>query len=532
MGIKKLLLVMLLAVVLASQGCSCYSWTDFWGEDRQAKCADHWHWNGKRAMAEPKVETQAYLPCDAPRLEETSRDYTPGITGHEISLSKLAPKEVALNEPFDYRLKITNVTDQELLNVVVTDVKPAHMKFISSVPEMESVEGQIQWQLGAIEPGASKTISINAVATEMGTITSCAEVTYDTPTCAQIEIVDPQLILTKFVPEESLVCDRIPVRYVITNKGSGHACSIQIEDSLAEGLLTSDGSSKVMFEIDTLGPGESREFETMVDASGPGRYFSSANAIAQRGGRASSEMVGTLVSQPVLAINESCPSEQYIGKMLTYDITVTNRGDAAAKDTIVEATVPDGVRFNNASDGGVYTHSSPGMVTWDLGEIQPNSSKTISMSFTSDTSGLINTEASAKAYCAESVSDTCRTELSGIPGVLLEVVDVEDPIEVGQSETYVITVTNQGSAADTNVQISCMLESNMEYVSSTGPTEAEVIGQSVSFAPLASLAPKAQAKWQVTVRAIGTGDTRFKTIMNTDQLDRSVEETEATRFYE
>ena len=531
MGIKKLLLVMLLAVVLASQGCSCYTWTDFWGEDRQAKCADHWHWNGKEvAVAEPQM--QEYLPCGAPRMEEISRDYTPGITGHEISISKLAPKEVALNEPFDYRLKITNISDREMLNVVVTDVKPAHMKFVSSVPEMEIVENEVRWELGAIAPGESRTVSVDAVATEMGTITSCAEVTYDTPTCAQIEIVDPQLVLTKFVPEESLVCDRIPIKYVITNKGNGHACNIQIVDDFAEGLLTSDGSSRVMFEIDSLGPGESREFETMVDAGGSGRYFSSANAIAERGGRASSEMVGTLVTQPVLAINESCPSEQYIGKMLTYDITVTNRGDAAARDTIVEATVPDGVRFNNATDGGVYTHSSPGKVTWNLGELQPNSSTTISMSFTSDMSGLIDTEATAKAYCAESVFDTCRTELSGIPGVLLEVVDVEDPIEVGNSVTYIITVTNQGSAADTNVQISCMLEESMEYVSSTGPTEAAVIGQRISFAPLASLAPKAQAKWQVTVKAIGAGDIRFKTIMNTDQLDRSVEETEATRLYE
>lgn len=530
MGVKKLLLLMLLAAVLASQGCSCYTWTDFWGEDRQEKCADHWHWKEKEvAVAEPEPQ---YFPCGAPQLQEISGEYTPGITGHEISISKMAPKEVALDEPFDYKLRITNVSNREMLNVVVTDVKPDHLKFISSVPEMEIVQNEVRWELGAIAPGESRTISVNAVATEMDTITSCADVTYDAPTCAKIEIVDPQLVLTKFVPEESLVCDRIPVRYVISNEGSGHACSIQIEDDLAEGLLTSDGSGKVMFTVDTLAPGESREFETMVDASAPGRYFSSANALAERGGKASSEMVGTVVSQPVLAINESCPSQQYTGKMLNYDITVTNRGDAVAKDTIVEATVPEGVRFNNASDGGVYTHSSPGKVAWDLGQIQPNSSMTISMSFTCDTIGLVDTKATAKAYCAESVFDTCQTELSGIPAVLLEVVDTEDPIEVGQNETYVITVTNQGSAADTNVRISCMLESNMEYVSSTGPTEAEVIGQSISFAPLASLAPKAQAKWQITIKAVGTGDVRFKAIMNTDQLDRSVEETEATRFYE
>jgi len=115
---------------------------------------------------------------------------------------------------------------------------------------------------------------------------------------------------------------------------------------------------------------------------------------------------------------------------------------------------------------------------------------------------------------------------------LLEVVDLCDPIQVGQTETYVITVTNQGTARDTNIRITCFLEPNMEYASSEGDTEATVLGNKITFAPLSSLEPKAQAKWQIEVKATSVGNVRFKTILSSDQLgERPVAETEATNFY-
>lgn len=72
----------------------------------------------------------------------------------------------------------------------------------------------------------------------------------------------------------------------------------------------------------------------------------------------------------------------------------------------------------------------------------------------------------------------------------------------------------------------------MTYITSSGPTKAVVTGDKISFAALPSLAPKAKAIWRVTVKARTPGDVRFKTTMNTDQLGRPVEETEATKLYE
>ena len=124
------------------------------------------------------------------------------------------------------------------------------------------------------------------------------------------------------------------------------------------------------------------------------------------------------------------------------------------------------------------------------------------------------------------------TVVTGIPAILLEVIDETDPVQVGDTTTYVITVTNQGSAPDTNIQIVCNLEPNQDHVSNAGATTGNVNGRTITFTPIPVLAPKAQATFRVTVRANAAGDTRFKVTMTSDELRRPVEETEATNLYE
>ncbi|MBW8017688.1 MAG: hypothetical protein FVQ82_16050 [Planctomycetes bacterium] len=471
--------------------------------------------------------------CSAPGMVASAMQYPVGNAyGRAIHLSKLTPTQVIVNEPFDYKIKVQNLTSQELINVVVSDAKPEHMTINSSDPDMRVVEGKVLWDLGTLAPNESRTISISAVAVDMGSITTCAEVTFETPTCAQIDIVRPQLTLSKVAPSESIKCDRIPLTYILTNEGSAAACDVVIEDVLPDGMMTSTGDNVVSFNVDSIGPGESQEFEAVVDASTSGIFASNATASSKSSGTITSNMPETMINQPALAIKETCPAAKFIGKSLTYEITVSNTGNGVARDTIIAATIPENTQYKKSSGGGMYTHASPGVVTWKIGDLAPGETRDVSMKLLLDKPGTLFTMATAKAFCAETASDSCRTELEGIPAVLLEVVDISDPIELGAMETYIITVTNQGTAEDTNIVINALLEDTMEYVSSSGPTKASVSGNKIAFEPLASLATDGQASWKVNVKAIGEGDVRFRATMNTDQLGRVVLETEATRFYQ
>ena len=93
-------------------------------------------------------------------------------------------------------------------------------------------------------------------------------------------------------------------------------------------------------------------------------------------------------------------------------------------------------------------------------------------------------------------------------------------------------MTNQGSAVDKNVKVTATLDKGQSFVSSTGATKASAEGNKITFDVLPTLAPKARATWRVIVKADAAGDKRFAVTMKSDTIGRSVDETEATNFYE
>jgi uncharacterized repeat protein (TIGR01451 family) len=510
---KKILMLILFTTSVYLAGCQC----------------------NKQAMEEPASPAPAMAqqsPCAAAVATKHAQSYPVSTMGGSVRLEKIIPEQVNANAPFEYRIDVTNLTDNELKNVIVSDKLSADLALENSTPEMQKMDnGSIVWNLGTLEPKGSRTISARATAKSPGAISTCAEVSYDCPTCTKIAVVEPKLSLTRSAPSEILACDRLPIKYVIKNTGTGPACNVSVNEKLPAGLQTAQGENSIAFNLESLGPGESREFGTMVDATRPGTYPGMATASAADIPSVNSDGSKTIVNKPVLAIDSTFPTQQYIGRSVSYDITVKNTGDGIAQDAVIVASVPDNAKFMSATDGGNYTHMSPGKVTWNIGALAPNESKTVRMELSSDELGEVATTTTANAKCAEAVSKTGQTKVAGIAAILLQTRDDPDPIEIGQNVTYTVSITNQGSAVDTNIRMNCILENGMEYVSSTGPTKGTLSGSTISFEPISSLAPKDKAVWNIVIKATAAGDMRFKTTLTSDQMSRPAEKTEPTTFY-
>ncbi len=474
------------------------------------------------------VARQAPPPADggsSGRLAYPTGD----VSTSAVLLEKMAPAEVAVGQPLSYMLRVTNLTDMTLQNVAVTDRLGGNFRLASTKPaSAPAADGALRWSFATLAPRAQQVIEVFGAATGPGQVSGCAEITYASTLCVTTLVVEPRLELVKQAPAEVLACDPIPLRFTVSNRGSGPARDVRITDQLPDGLLTQDGLKAFTLDAGTLAAGQSRELSVSVQAERPGTYVNRASAAGAGGLTAESSQVSTRVLQPVLQLVKEGPRRQFAGRSVTWTMTVTNTGDGPARNLVLEDTLPAGSVFERASEGA---KASGNRVSWALGTLEPKGSRKVEVTIKAPGIGTLRNSATARADCAAAVAAVAETLIEGIPAILLEVVDDPDPIELGSTVTYMITVTNQGSATDTNVRVACTLDKGMQYVSSTGPTTGTASGGAVTFAPLGALAPKQQVSWKIVVRAAEEGDVRFGVQLKSDKLTRSVDETEATNFY-
>lgn len=455
----------------------------------------------------------------------TSKTWVPP----EIACSKTGPSNVMAGEAFDYTITVTNPSQVPATGVVVTDAFPAGITMISSNPPASGNT----WSLGTIPGGGSQTITIQAKANNTGNFENCAEVRADqglsSRCCTQLRATSACLKIEKRCPSEVTTCDTIEYQVTVSNPCDGPANNVRIEDRLPDGLITTDGKNVVAASVPSLAPGESKGFRYTVKASRPGSYTNRVTAMAD-GGLTAEASCTVVVRQPSLTVAKTGGRDMvFLGRPMSYDITVTNNGDTAATNTTLRDPLPAGLQFVSASDGGQF---SGGVVTWSLGTLDPGQSRTVKLETKAMQAGSFKNVATVTAVCADAQAEVTNSA-QGVPAILLEVVDQNDPDEVGSDEIYTITVTNQGSAEGTNIRIVAQVQPEAEYVSSDGSaTMGTADGRTISFAPLPMLAPKARATFRVVVKSVTAGDTRFKVTMTSDQIGSPpVEETEATRFY-
>ncbi len=470
------------------------------------------------------------VPCCKPGAHIATGQTTKTWVAPKIAITKRAPARVLAYQNFNYDIVVSNPGRAEATSVAVTDNLPAGIDYVSSNPGA-SVSGQsLSWSLGTLAAGASASISVTVKGTQPGTYHNCADVTaaggLSANACADTVIVAPKLALELQCQAEVLLCDPIPYRVIVRNPGDGAAHNVKVSIQLPSGLMTSDKRTALTFDAGTLEAGQSKDASFQVRAGSAADYAINANATADNGLTAEAHC-STRVVMPVLTVAKSGPAMRFLGRPATYEIKVSNEGNAPARDTVLVDTVASGMQFVSASDGGRMSGSQ---LTWNLGTLAPGASKTVTADFKMTQIGSMQNTATARAYCAEA-SANATVKVEGIPGILLEVVDLSDPIEVGASTVYEISINNQGSSNGTNINVTCTLPPEEEFVSATGPTNGTNQGKTVTFAPLGTLAPKATVKYRVTVKGTGANDVRFKTTVTSDQAQTPIEETESTHIY-
>ena len=449
----------------------------------------------------------------------------------KLLIERKVPKTVRPNKPYSYEIKLTNRSYYKLDEIILVEKLPAGFKLIKATPPPDKKHGNaLMWNFGFMAPSQKEVITITGVASKPGKIVhrGNADLNFHLGQMTAImEVVNPSIDFSIESKDDVIISEVFPAKMTFTNNGTATVLDAVLEHSL-KGLTTANGNSKIRIPVGDLQPGDTKHYDVRFKAIKNGKFDNKFIVKAKDGVSASAKML-TSVKQPKLKLTGSAPEMRYVGNNIVYKLAVKNSGDGVAKNLVAKLKLPNGTKVTDADEAGKAVGNT---VVWNLGSLQAGDTKQLSAKVKGIQIMKVKATAEAKAFAASTVTTSMSTDVQGIPALLLKVDDINDPVAVGETETYKVYVTNTGSLAATGITVVCKLEDTMQYKSSDGPTKGALNGKQVVFGKLKTLEVGKTAVWTVVVKALKEGDVRFGAFVKCDQLQSQVSEYESTNFYE
>jgi uncharacterized repeat protein (TIGR01451 family) len=481
-------------------------------------------WAGWQAFATP--EPPGLLPKNSgmstnvvkPRSEPGPRQEP------SVRIEWSGPPTVRVGQVNEFTLCVRNLFQHPVENVCVRTRGP----IVSADPKPATSADELCWHLGTLEPKQEKQVQIRLVIHHKGESLYPAWVTFTSQACLRVKASEPKLAVAVSGIGQCNLGDGAHWQVTVQNSGDGPAEQVRLQVELPEGIDHARG--KVLnYELGNLQAGETRDVQVIGQARVGGNHMITARATADGDLAAKASAVVSVVA-PRLDVAIDGPKLRYLDRRATYTVKVTNPGDAPAANVLVHDVLPAGFKFIAADQGGRFD-SATRTVSWFVGEIPPGESREVIVELQANNTGEFQHAVTAQAARGLRAETRLPTRVEGLSAIQLEVVDTQDPVEVGGETTYQIKVTNTGTQTETDLRLVCVLPDKLQLVSIAGPTSAGQRHQEVLFEPLPRLAARAEVIYKVTCRATASGVAHFKAQLTSTLLVEPVQKVEPTRVY-
>lgn len=291
--------------------------------------------------------------------------------------------------------------------------------------------------------------------------------------------------------------------------------------SIVIGFATQSVAGGITYEYDDQGQLKSIIYDdgARIDYT----YDKAGNRLT----RTSSGSISAPSADLSVAITDG-PDPLMVGSNVTYNVTVTNGGPANATAVNLSAALPGTVTFVSATPSQGTCNS---VVSCALGPLASAGSATVAIVVTANVPGLITYAVSVSAPegdpAAGNDSATATTTVEGslTADLAVTVSDTPDPVTVGDSVTYSVTVSNGGPDEASDVRLSAVLPADVTLVSAT-PSQGAC--DTVVNCALGSLAPAGTATVSIVVAANAVGALSYTLSVSALEDDPVAENDSAT----
>jgi uncharacterized repeat protein (TIGR01451 family) len=235
-----------------------------------------------------------------------------------------------------------------------------------------------------------------------------------------------------------------------------------------DGVLITDG----LTEIDGAG-----SFIWNTENVPKGAYFIYGMIVDEKKSPVFSYSKGQINLQPLeeadlSVIQTASASSAGLGENLTYTIQVTNNSLVTAKGVTLIETLPEQVTFVSASL--TPSEQTDNIFTFNLSDLAGGESKTIEISLITPTlagtitsSAVVTSETSDPDVTNDIVSLSTEVTPPELPDLAVTRIDSSGAVNLGQTYSYALTVTNNGSSTATGVVLTENLHSGTNLISAT-----------------------------------------------------------------
>lgn len=381
------------------------------------------------------------------------------VTVPEITPDKTIDNDSPnFGDKVSYTVTVTNDGIGDAKDVVVRDILGEGLTFVDATGNYSFDEATrtVTWIVD-LAKGESKVFSVIATVVGYGNVTNSLVVGNKT---TGVNVTVPEIIPDKTVDNEiPNFGDNVTYTVTVTNDGIGDANNVVITDVLDKGLkflnatgnFTHDEKTGTITWIVDLAKGETKTFNVNVTVLG---YGVLPNTVVVGNKTA----VRNITVPEIISVKEVNSSDIHIGDEITYTITVFNPGKINATNVVIRDILPEGLKFINASNGGVYDPVT-GIITWIL-NITANSTVDLTVDVCVNKSGNITNTVNVG-----NKTSNCTIEFGDIVDLEIHIVADKSEIYVGDNIVYTVTVINNGPSDAINTIANILIPNALSILS-------------------------------------------------------------------
>ncbi len=451
-----------------------------------------------------------------------------------VTLTHAAPPAVPQGQEIVYTTTVANTGRVESQFVTIQVTPPDGLPFLRANPPPQAAN-QLVWTLPSLAPGQSYSVQTVFSAAKPGLVSSVATLSTGEGQRDQKEastqVTVPDLKVELRGPATALVNQPVTLQLILNNPGGAVLENVQVEAQFDEGLEHESKAQKLTLNKDgppiTLAPGQTQTVSLVLTPRKKGPLGVKATARAAGLERVATHLI--TAQEPKLSLNVEGPGKRFAGRPGEWQIRVVNDGDVPLTNVILRDRLPPELEFERASDNG---QPVLGEVTWNLGTLEPRGQRVVTLTAKATRPVPVATQVvSATADPGLKQEAQKGIEIAGLGALATNLVDQDDPLEVGKVETYRLEITNTGSAPIGNLVVRATASPELKPLAGAGPnaSAATVEGQAMVFGKVDGLAPGAKITYTFQAQGVKAGDARFEAQISSDVNTEPLRVQESTR---